>query len=235
MNINYHDSVNFGDALNVYLAEKIKPGQEVNLVTDDRHVMMIGSILAEANLNTIVWGAGLGSFSEQVQPCDVRAVRGPLSGMKCRAVGLECDTFGDPALLLPRFFNPKVEKKYEIGIIPHFIDWYSANHHFKGERIINILQDTESVIEQILECKTIVSSCLHGLITAEAYGIPTAHITFGNHSGDDALSGDGFKFYDYYMSIGVTPKEPTRHDRKIYPTKKKLKIDLNKLLIRCPL
>jgi hypothetical protein len=223
VNINYHDSVA------PYLAEKIS-GEESKLVTDESNIMITGSILSDAHPNTTVWGAGLGSFKEVVPECDIRAVRGPLTGMKCKASGLECDTFGDPALLLPRFYNPEIEKKYEVGIIPHFVDWYQAHQSFRGKRIINILDDTETVINNILECKKIVSSCLHGLITAEAYGIPTAHITFG-----DTLAGDGMKFYDYYMSIGYEPREPTKHDGRITPFAKRLNIDLDKLMSKCPL
>ncbi|WP_410503913.1 hypothetical protein [Flavobacterium sp. XN-5] len=31
--------------------------------------------------------------------------------------------YGDPALLLPRYFNSKVEKKYKYGLVPHYNDY----------------------------------------------------------------------------------------------------------------
>ena len=228
MKINYHDSVNFGDALSPYLFEKIT-GKKAILNTEDPHVMMVGSILSEAKSNTTVWGAGLGRFDEVVPKCDLRAVRGKLSQKKAQESGMECEVLGDPALLLPRFYSPSVVKKYNFGIIPHFVDWYTAHQHFKGYKIINILADTETVIREILSCYSIASSCLHGLIAAEAYGIPTGHITFG-----DTLSGDGFKFQDYYSSINVEFREPTLFTEPIYCTKKKLDIDLDKLMDSCP-
>ena len=229
MNINYHESVNFGDALAPWLWEKIT-GDIPHLGTTLPNTMITGSILADAKENTTVWGAGLGSFKEVVPQCDLRAVRGPLTGMKARAVGLKCDTFGDPALLLPRFYDPSPPRKHKIGIIPHFVDTYAAHQYFREEKIINILDSTEKVINEILSCNTIVSSCLHGLIVAEAYGIPTQHITFG-----DTLAGDGFKFFDYYLSIGQIPKEPVRYDGELKPSRKKLDIDLDKLMDNCPL
>lgn len=228
MNINYHDSVNFGDALSPWLMEKIT-GEKPVLNSDKDHFMLIGSILSHANERTTVWGAGLGSFKETVPVCDIRAVRGPLSQMKARANGMNVEVFGDPALLLPKYYNPTVETTHKLGIVPHFVDWYAAHQHFRGAKIINILGNIETVIKDILSCEAIASSCLHGLIVAEAYGIPTRHITFG-----DTLAGDGFKFFDYYQSINILPREAIHHTDTIYCTHKKLDIDLEKLMKACP-
>src|SRR5690606_2919216 len=55
-----------------------------------------------------------------------------------------------------------------------------------------------AVVDQIRACRVILSSSLHGLVVAHAYGIPAAWVQFS-----DKLSGDGSKFRDHAASIGV--------------------------------
>ena len=43
---------------------------------------------------------------------------------------------------------------------------------------------------------------MHGLILAEAYGIPTCRVVFS----EKILGGD-FKFYDYYSGVGIHQME----------------------------
>jgi pyruvyltransferase len=47
-----------------------------------------------------------------------------------------------------------------------------------------------------------LSSTLHGLVFAHAYGKPALWLEFG-----DRVLGNGFKFFDYYHSIGVQPQD----------------------------
>ncbi len=53
------------------------------------------------------------------------------------------------------------------------------------------------MIDNILSCEIILSSSLHGLIVADAYNTPSSWIKFSNK-----VYGNGFKFRDYYASIG---------------------------------
>lgn len=52
----------------------------------------------------------------------------------------------------------------------------------------------KDVIKQILSCEYVVSTSLHGLILADAYGVPNQWITLQNRS--------DFKYKDYYSSVG---------------------------------
>ena len=52
------------------------------------------------------------------------------------------------------------------------------------------------VIHEIAKCEHILSSSLHGLVVADALGIPNGWIKLS-----DRVVGDGFKFKDYGTAI----------------------------------
>jgi hypothetical protein len=101
--------------------------------------------------------------------------------------------YGDPVWLLPSIFHEPVEKKYELGVIPHIQD--IAQPHPDAEAradslryivdaadagqvaLINTwheptLEGLLAKIRLIRSCKRIVSQSFHGVVIAEAYGIP---------------------------------------------------------------
>ena len=112
--------------------------------------------------------------------------------------------FGDPALLLPEVYSPPttVRKPFKYGLLSHYVDaelvrgWYGKDSNLI---LINPLNSSPlKVVMQILKCERIISSSLHGIIVAHAYGIPAV---WARHS--DNLSGDDIKFQDYYESVGL--------------------------------
>ena len=121
--------------------------------------------------------------------------------------GIECpEVYGDPALLLPLVYNPYVEKvKGRVGFIPHYKDLKDKeiirliNEGGKDAILIKVQEysNWQDVIKQILSCEFVISSSLHGIILSDAYGVPNQWITLPR-----ALPGGGFKFEDYYSSIG---------------------------------
>jgi len=66
------------------------------------------------------------------------------------------------------------------------------------------------VVDAINTCRYVASSSLHGLIVANAYGIPAVWTTFA-----DTLAGDDTKFFDYYESVGNS--SPRRLPAANYP------------------
>ena len=110
---------------------------------------------------------------------------------------------GDPGLLCYLLASSVPEKKYAVGIVPHYKDQKNSlvqrfienNKHVK---FIDILSDTNSFIHQVQECEIILSSSLHGLIVADAFAIPNAWIRLS-----DLVRGEGFKFRDYYSAFGM--------------------------------
>ncbi len=242
----FHPIPNWGDALNRVLVEKIS-GKTVKWIhPSDKRVrekyIVLGSIMDYADSQTVIWGAG--SISELHTPTgiprDVRAVRGPLTRQVLRKQNIPCpEVYGDPALLYPRFYNPKIDKRYKIGIIPHYIDrdnpWLTYARS-NGALLIDILGDINSVINQIKSCEQIASSSLHGIIAADAYGIPSTWIEMS-----DKVIGAGFKFRDYFMSVGRPCRDTVRISKDtriddIYTTAAghEISIDLDLLFDACP-
>ena len=213
-------SKNWGDIISYHIikyfskSDKIKPEDvfwfdpKAKQVFKDGKILSIGSIMKFSKPNDVIWGTGIiDGKSIGIDPKKIYAVRGPLTRKKLISVGREVpEVYGDPALLFPRIYNPSnvIEKKYEFGIIPHYAD-------FKDPKILDILEKLESIgvkvvnitagvyhfVDELLSCKNIISSSLHGLIASDAYGIPNVRCILGNN-----VTGGDFKYEDYYQSIG---------------------------------
>lgn len=140
--------------------------------------------------------------------------------------------FGDPVWLLPRFYRPEVEKTHELGVILHLseldgraLDAGAAEHvvraripeAYRGKiRIINTLTriDAEGLkdkTDEILSCKRIVSTSLHGMVVAESYGIPCLYFApRGTEAGSgfrvEPLGAEwlDLRIRDLYTGIGRT-------------------------------
>jgi len=93
-------------------------------------------------------------------------------------------------------------KVHEVGIVPHFSHRSYFQSEFGGSsiRIIDTEQPFPQVIKDILSCKAILSTSLHGLIISEAYGLP-ALLTVEKKP----LHGSLFKFEDYFHATGRDP------------------------------
>jgi pyruvyltransferase len=199
---------NFGDIISLKLVERIV-NKPVRVYQKQQHVkekklLAIGSILTFAAQDDVVWGSGINGKWMNLKyykftNLDVRAVRGPLTrDFLMKHFNIACpETYGDPALLLPYFF-PEFKRKekpsYEYLIIPH----YSEQHLFPKELYKNVVYPTEPwdiVLEKILDSAFVIAGSLHGIIAAEAYGIPARmlRVTENEHI---------FKFQDYYLGTG---------------------------------
>lgn len=71
--------------------------------------------------------------------------------------------------------------------------------------VIDVSNPWTEVVDAIRSSDVVLSSSLHGLIVAEAYGIPASWIRIS-----DRLQGGSFKFNDYYLATGRAEREPTR-------------------------
>ena len=201
---------NFGDALTPWLIRRLVGRYPRFVAPDDPQpkFLVCGSIISLANQGCTVWGAGLMNCDDTVSPAACYlAVRGQRTQARALACGADCPAvYGDPALLLPRLYAPAIAPVGKPGFVPHFSDrprideaWIASH----GIQLIDIQQDIEAVINQVAGCEWIMSSSLHGLIVAHAYGVPALWVRLR-----DLPSGDGTKFADYYESVGAPVTGP---------------------------
>lgn len=201
----YFNSVpNVGDLINPYLAKKLS-GKKVYQVKSRsiRHVVGLGSILHMANENSVIWGTGIISdcadFKRRTNCHSVKAVRGQLTKnilVENGVIGSSNLPLGDPGLLMPSFYNPRIAKQYRVGIIPHYVDIdLDVFNGIEDSVVIDVRQDPESFIDELLKCEYVISSSLHGLILADSYLIPNKWVSFS-----DKITGGTFKFRDYYST-----------------------------------
>lgn len=112
---------------------------------------------------------------------------------------------GDCGLLAKLVFPNNIAKKFKIGIVPHFTDIDNLSikrlsQKFQGSvTIISPLGNPRTVIKKIKECRHIISSSLHGLIIADAFGIPTRRWVDRKTMPD--IEFHDYKFEDYYSAI----------------------------------
>lgn len=209
---------NFGDYLTPWIIKKLTGQMPIYADQNSgEHYLVTGSILTETGPNSIIWGAGFANQTDKIGPHKkIIAVRGPLSRDNVHKQGLACpNVVGDPALLMPRLYKPDpTPKRYRLGVIPHWIDYYTGTMRFRdceGVRIIDILRKPEEFIDEIMQCEKVISSSLHGIIASHAYGVPCSWVKLS-----DNICGDGFKYRDYFASVGIRQYVPA--DYRYLPT-----------------
>ncbi|MGM9488981.1 polysaccharide pyruvyl transferase family protein [Ideonella sp. YS5] len=194
---------NLGDSLSAVMVSALS-GRRVHHVGFDRpetKLVAVGSIAhAIRNGEAVIWGSGVsirgGVLAGSVPRThyDVRAIRGPISARHLRDFGIAVpEVYGDPVWLLPSIFDEPVEKRYELGVIPHIQDVQgfgpdarppadSLRFHIDPSDAGSVLlintwheptwDGIRKTLRAILSCKRIVSQSFHGVVIAEAYGIP---------------------------------------------------------------
>ncbi|MFG1392636.1 polysaccharide pyruvyl transferase family protein [Xanthobacter agilis] len=168
------------------------------------------------------------------RPTDTRmvihATRGPLSQRLLLGGAGGPNVFGDPVWLLPRFYRPQVKKKWALGVVLHLSDLadrayephplpefqrYVVPETLAGAvRLITTVTPIDMLslkakVDEILACERIVSMSLHGLVIAEAYGIPCLYFAASGLKpglGDISLDPETLvnpRIADLYGGLGV--------------------------------
>lgn len=194
----YHDKYNVGDTLSQPILEHfLGPIRQVGGSFRPK-LVAIGSVMSKVMEGDIVWGTGCMHEKPVMRKAKFLAVRGPLTRALIRGSEVP-EVYGDPALLLPLIYKPDIQKTKKIGYIPHYVDKPS----FHPNKIIDVALPWKQFVDRVLECEYIISSSLHGLIIAEAYGIPAEWAEYSNK-----VIGNGFKFRDYLAGTGRQPQKP---------------------------
>jgi len=196
---------NFGDLLTDLLIKRFT-GLSTTLVTPDKaELVMIGSILEHLPKDFSGVIAGTGKLHEKTvvnfPNATILALRGPLTAPDLR----ENVKFGDFGLLANELIQLG-DKKYDLGIVPHWTD--KTLEHDKrflkyNPKIIRVDEDPIKVITEISQCKKIISSSLHGIIVADAFGIPRRIEISPRVLSRPNQEGGLFKWLDYSASISM--------------------------------
>lgn len=205
---------NFGDLLGPLLVSHFCHLPVDRSEAADSELVVVGSILEHLpkDWSGIIAGAGL--LHEASRPFirgRVLAVRGPLTSSRIWTSDTRCaykkydGVLADPGLLADELV-PEQEKLYNLGLVPHWSDkTLETNPLFLkyNPKIIRVSDDPLEVIAQIGQCKKIVASSLHGIILADAFGIPRRieipPLSLSNPKQEGGL----FKWQDYSASLNM--------------------------------
>lgn len=197
---------NLGDYLSVIIVKNLlekKNISEHKKLYKTKHLYAIGSVIFYGFQNATVWGSGLLHEAPLyrtpfIYHLDIRAVRGPLTRESLLKNGFQVpEIYGDPAILLPIFYksvkNENDKKKYIV------IKHKNSTEKVEKSNVVNILTNNwKKTVDEIINAKLVLSGSLHGIIIAEAYGVPAILV----NSLMDPKDKDLFKYKDWYYSTG---------------------------------
>ena len=188
---------NFGDDLTPWLLPRLGVAP-VHREPEQARLIGVGSILEflPPDWEGAIWGSGLMSDHQYSLPrAHVLAVRGHLTADRIGAA--EGCALGDPGILMARYL-PAPRKRWEVALVPH-------GHHRQHRdflrvatsgddsvRVVNVHQSAGRAVQEIASANAVITTSLHGLITADSYGIPAVWTTL-----EPGLGGGDFKFRDY--------------------------------------
>lgn len=225
----YRGEPNFGDELSPvivnWMLEQNESSEvlEQELSPEGTNLSAVGSVMHHLSSGFEVWGSGVMQESQTpVSGLKFHAVRGPRTRRYLLDNGYTeaevPEVYGDPALLLPEFYTPKV--------LPWMSDMWVVIPHHKSvrEMRLNMNQEDlddlamfgfhvvypdegwETVVDAIANARGVISQSLHGLIVADAYGVPNVWWNTGVLSHHDSH----FKFLDYFESQGEAMRTSVR-------------------------
>lgn len=193
----WEEKKNFGDLLTPLVLRRLGV-IAVRAPIESADVVGVGSLLQQLprEFSGTLWGTG----QIQDEPLDLPfarpvALRGELT--RDRLGAPHVTALGDPGLLVRRFLTPP-PKRHDLGVVVHYahqddahlVSLLAAAPH--GTKVIGVQRAPLAVARDIAGCRTILTTSLHGLIMADAFGIPALWVRAST-----PLYGGDFKFLDH--------------------------------------
>ncbi|MEI2269327.1 polysaccharide pyruvyl transferase family protein [Microbacterium sp. No. 7] len=199
---------NFGDLASRWAAKRVSGVELREPAPGAPRLLAIGSVLQRATDGDVVWGSGVKGGSDPLPvgiDLDVRAVRGPYSLEYLAEAGVSTErvthTF-DPGVLFPTLFASELAQTPDrpgLRIVPHYRDdlVLRRKHYEHLDAFISVDTTPLGMMRAMKGADRVIASSLHGIIFAEAMGIPAYWLA--PVGGEDEL-----KYYDYYYGTGRT-------------------------------
>ncbi|MEM9762207.1 MAG: polysaccharide pyruvyl transferase family protein [Pseudomonadota bacterium] len=240
--------VNVGDALSPVMVSLVsgRAVRRVPFVGNTERMVAIGTVgQAVRRGSSAIWGTGCSPWANPLEsgpkrpytpPADTRftlhATRGPFSARLLSGGAAQALPYGDPAMLLPRFYAPQRRPRYALGVVLHLSELADRSFEARpnaglaryqlngatGIRLITMVAPPGSAairakIDELLDCERIVSTSLHGIALALAYGIPCLYLSAArgkpclmsaelDPSGTGSIRGVNARFPDLYAGLG---------------------------------
>ena len=192
--------LNLGDALSLQIVTCVlnELGLARHTITRNQQLLAIGSILNHATDGDLIWGSGFnGTKSEAAYKftrLDVRAVRGPRTKVLLTKLNIACPSiFGDPGLLISRYIKPAQKELSQELYIPHYSQ--GKVRALEIRTLWTFGNNFQGFVDEICSSPIVYSASLHGIIIAEAYGVPA--ILTMTSSTENII-----KYQDYYEGTG---------------------------------
>jgi pyruvyltransferase len=197
----WYNGSNVGDLLTPFILDRLLD-KHVEWADKGIKWLVAGSVLDRAQPGDILCGVGSFERITAVPGTQTRnlLVRGPLTAGQ---LGITCSVYGDAGLLLPGVYNPVAPAiTNDWGIVAHYVDEEYAKQLTlpKGCRLISVTLSVREFIAAVRSCRRIASSSLHGVIVAEAYGVPAVRVKFPGTYG--LVRDFEYKHRDYYLGTG---------------------------------
>jgi len=190
--------VNFGDQITPHILRTFYNAKFERSTLDKAELVSTGSLLemVPENFTGTIIGTGFitDGPNKTLPNAKVLSARGKLTAERIgRNIPL-----GDPGLIFSKYFSRKAEE-YE-AIIPHYVDKHLPAQ-YPQHRLINVLNPVETVVDEISRASLVISSSLHGIVLADALGVPRIY------QPHPSVLGSGYKFADYMSSLGMELRE----------------------------
>lgn len=200
----WNNSVNFGDILTPWILSHFGIAC-VHVDVPHADLIGIGSTIQRlpADWAGVVWGSGLISdITRELPRARVLSLRGRMTAERIKRPDVH--VLGDPGLLASRCIQ-RAPVVWDLGIVPHHKHAHDSLFKRLGGdavrvKVIDVQRGPDAVIREIASCRAVLTSSLHGLVIADAFGIPVVWTLR-----EPLVSGGSFKFHDYETVI--SPQE----------------------------